>query len=133
MRWFIDLSTRAKMILCFGLMWLMLATIIVVAYGDIAAITRSARELHDVHYSIALALVELRANLNFNRSQILQMMIADSSEQASIEQDIKDRARLIDDTLAAPVKLDFDPRFQSRLGELIPGLFTTRRAIRRFP
>jgi methyl-accepting chemotaxis protein len=118
MKWFIDMSTRAKMILCVGIMWLLLAVIVFTAYKDIAGITRSDQNLHDVQYKIALDLVEIRANQNLNRAQVLEMMLtSDRSTQITIEQDIKDRSLLNDDILAALFKLDPDPRFQSRLIE----------------
>jgi methyl-accepting chemotaxis protein len=119
MKWFIDMSTRAKMVLCFGILWLMLAMMILTAYKDIAGMTRSARELHDVHYTIALDLVGLGSNQNFNRAQVLEMMVTpDKSLQATIEKNIQDRSKSIDDTLSELSMLNPDPKFQNRISEL---------------
>jgi methyl-accepting chemotaxis protein len=105
----------------------MLALMILTAYRDIAGMNRSARELHDVQYTIALDLVGLRANQNFNRAQVLEMMeTSDKSMQATIEKNIQDRGKLIDDTLTALLQLDSDPQFQNRLVELRDNLVPYR-------
>lgn len=127
MKWFIDMSTRAKMVLCFGILWLMLALMILTAYWDITGMVRSARELHDVQYTIALELVGLRSNQNFARAQVLEMMMtSDKSMQATIEKNIQDRKKLIDDTLVSLFKLDSSPQFQNRLVELRDNIGTYR-------
>ena len=65
MKFFINLSTRTKLIVGFGIIWLMLATIVVLAYRGNAENTESERVLHDVHFQSALALSELRAQSEF--------------------------------------------------------------------
>jgi methyl-accepting chemotaxis protein len=119
MKWFIDMSTRAKMVLCFGILWLMLAMMILTAFWDITGMVRSARELHDVQYTIALDLVGLRSNQNFNRAQVLEMMMtSDKSMQTTIEKNIQDRSKSIDDTLSELSMLNPDPKFQNGISEL---------------
>jgi methyl-accepting chemotaxis protein len=129
LKWFIDMSTRSKLILCFGIMWLLMTVIIGTTYKDIEGMARSAQGLHDFQYTIALDLVELRANQNFNRAQILEMMMtADKAIQAKIERDIQGRGVIIDDIISSLRKLNGDPSFQSRLAELREDIASYRQA-----
>jgi methyl-accepting chemotaxis protein len=97
----------------------MLAMMILTAFWDITGMVRSARELHDVQYTIALDLVGLRSNQNFNRAQVLEMMMtSDKSMQTTIEKNIQDRSKSIDDTLSELSMLNPDPKFQNGISEL---------------
>ena len=119
MKWFIDLSTRAKLVLSFGVMWLLLAVVILTAYKSITGVTRSEQAMHDVHFTIALELGELRSHQNYNRGQILEMMITtDKSAQEAIERNIKERGQQIDGIIEALFTLDTDSQFRTRLTEL---------------
>ena len=120
MKWFINLSTRAKLILGFGAMWLLLAIVIVAAYLSIAGITQSEKELGDVHFKIALDLRQLRSDQNFNRGRTLEMMLTTKrSDQERIAQEIRDRAKRIDESVKDLLKLDMDPQFQNQLKEIL--------------
>jgi methyl-accepting chemotaxis protein len=130
MKWFINLSTPIKLIIAFGAMWVLLAIVIVTAYQGIASITHSEQELHDVHFTIALELRELRSHQNYNRAQILEMMTTtDKSAQRTIEQDIKERGKQIDDILDTLSKLKAqDSQFQDRLTEMKDTMASYRKA-----
>src|SRR5665811_2163062 len=71
MKWFINLSTRTKLILGFGAMWLLLGVVIVTAYVGITEVTQSEQELHDIHFADALNLRQLRADQNYQQEMIL--------------------------------------------------------------
>ncbi|MHB8091267.1 MAG: HAMP domain-containing methyl-accepting chemotaxis protein [Syntrophales bacterium] len=119
MKWFINLSTRAKLILGFGAMWLLLAIVIVTAYLSITGISQSEKELHEVNYSKALDLRQLRAHINLQHGQILEMMVTtDKSRWKTNEQLIHERAQQIDEIVERLLKTDLDPECQKRLKEI---------------
>src|SRR5450631_19345 len=97
MKWFLNLSTRAKIIISFGLMFLLLAIIIVTALANIMWISDSQRELVHSNFQPALDLVEIRADQNRTRASFVEMMLTtDKSKQQVLVQDIKDRSTDID-------------------------------------
>lgn len=120
MKWFNNLSTQTKLILAFGVMWLLMAVVVITAYRSITVITQSAREMNDVHFKISDDLSELRANTNFTRAQILEMIMeTDKSVQKGIERKIKEDTDKDDAILDALPKLNImDSHFQSQLDEL---------------
>jgi methyl-accepting chemotaxis protein len=119
MKYFINLSTRAKLVFGFGLMWLLLAFVILIAYRGITGITQSEKKLNDVHFQIALELRELRSHQNFNRGQMLEMMLSTrNSDREKIELIINERSQAINAIIEKLLKLDPDSQFQSRLNEL---------------
>ena len=116
MKWFINLSTRAKLILGFGVMWLLLAVVGFTAYMNITGILQSEKYLRDVDFEIALQLRQLRSHQNFNRAQILNMLLTPKkSDQEAIEKTIADRVQQIDTIIKKLGALDPDPVFQSKL------------------
>ena len=119
MKWFINLPMRMKLILGFGAMWLLLASVILTAYVNISGIARSSRMLHDKQYTIALELLGFRSNQNFNRAQILEMMmVPDKPAQEKIVATINERLLLMDDEIKTVTSLNPDPRFQDRVAEM---------------
>ncbi|MFA6504949.1 MAG: methyl-accepting chemotaxis protein [Treponemataceae bacterium] len=119
MKWFMNLSTRMKLILSFGAMWMLLAAVILTAFTNISGIARSSQSLHNKEYTIALELCDFRSNQNFNRAQILEMMlVADKAGQEKIVETIKERLLLMDETLKMVSLLNSDHRFQDRIVEL---------------
>jgi methyl-accepting chemotaxis protein len=114
-----NLSTRAKLILSFGAMGLLLAVVIVAAYVSLARITQSEKKLHEVYSTEAIQLRQLQSQQNFNRAQILNMMLTtDKSQQQAIEQDIRERAQENDTIIEELLQLSPDPEHQSALQEL---------------
>ncbi|NOU16944.1 MAG: methyl-accepting chemotaxis protein [Bacteroidales bacterium] len=119
MKYFINLSTRAKLLFSFGLIWLMFLVVIVIAYIGLQNITQSEKNLYEVNFQIALELRELRSHQNFNRAAILDMMLTQNkSEQLALEGIINERGQAINDIIEALFKLDADLQFQSHLKEL---------------
>lgn len=119
MKWFNNLSMRIKLILGFGLMWLLLAIVSIIGYHGIIKLAETEKGLGDVHFPIAIGLVEVRSNLNYNRAAILEMMsTTDTAKRKQLEQTIENNALDIDSILQSISRLDPDPQFQSRLKEL---------------
>jgi len=119
MKYFNNLSTRVKLLFSFGIIWLMLLAVIVIAYQGIQGIAQSEKELHKINYQVALDLRELRSHQNFNRAAMLDMILTRKKpEQLAIEKIINDRAEDINDLVEEISRLEPDPLFQARLKEL---------------
>jgi methyl-accepting chemotaxis protein len=119
MNWFINLSTRVKLIIGFGIIWLLLAVVILIAYRNITVIAGSGQEMHDVQFTVALELIQLRSNQNYNRSQMLEMMLTtDKSKIKKIEEDITQRGQQIDESIENLLKLKLEDSYMTLLTEL---------------
>lgn len=119
MKFFTNLSTRAKLFLSFGIIWCMFLIIIIFAYRGITDITASEKKLHDVNYEISFQMHDLMANQNFNRAAILDMILTnDVSTQLELEKTIKENIEIINTSVENLTLLYTDPLFQSQLKEL---------------
>lgn len=129
MKWFLDISTRAKIIISFGLMFILMAIIIVTALSNIMSISASQRELVQMNFQPALDLVEIRADQNRTRASFVEMMLTtDKSKQQSLVQDIKDRSADIDKNIKELLEnKKGDQPFLTKFQELV----TTREAYRK--
>ena len=128
MNYFMNFSTRAKLLFSFGLIWVMLLIVIITAYRGLSDITQSEKELHDVNFLIALELRELRSHQNFNRAAMLDMMMTkNKTEQVALEGVINERGQAINIIIEKLSKLDKDPQFQIRLKELKNEIDTYRK------
>lgn len=120
MNWFLNLSTRSKIISSFGLMFVLMAVVIVTAFTSIRAISESQRELTLAAFPSALNMVEIRSAQNRARAQVLEMMMSsDRSRQKALEQDIRDRSAEIDQKNKELMELKKNDReFLEKLKEL---------------
>ncbi|MDP3583015.1 MAG: methyl-accepting chemotaxis protein [Ignavibacteria bacterium] len=127
MKYFINLSTRTKLLFSFGLILLMLIIVIIIAYNGIRDIAQSGKDLHDVQFTIDNELSDLRAHQNFNRAEILGMMqTRDKSEQLAIEKTINEKVQEISKIVESLRKLNVDLVFQNQLKELDENLTAYR-------
>src|SRR3990172_6937691 len=100
MNWFKNLKTGAKLSLGFGLMMVFLTITIVTAYTAITAIRDSQQRLFEQEFAGVVDMVELRADLNRQRAQTLEMTITPNrSELEALARDIRSRTKEIDDSL----------------------------------
>ena len=100
MKWFLDLSTRAKLFLGFGLMVLSLAAVTITAYTGITALQQSQKRLYDEAFANATDLLTVRSNVNGARTSVLMMILVTArSDQELWERDVLDRSRQIGDAL----------------------------------
>ncbi|HBA88567.1 MAG TPA: chemotaxis protein [Geobacter sp.] len=121
MQWFLNLSTKSKIICCFSFMFVLIAIVIVTAYLGITATTQSQKDLFHENYTVSLDLVELRSDQNRARAQLLEMMMTgDRSKQQALDRDIRERSGDIDKLLKelAAAQKD-DQRFMADLQELV--------------
>jgi methyl-accepting chemotaxis protein len=129
MKWFLNLTTRAKIIFSCGSMFILLAIIIVTALSNIVSISDSQRELVQMNFQPALDLVEIRADQNRTRASFVEMMLTtDKSKQQSLVQDIRDRSADIDKNIKELLdNKKGDQPFLTKFQELV----TTRDAYRK--
>jgi len=96
MKWFLDLKTRGKLFVGFGLMLVFLATVIVAAYLGITAIQASQKRLYQKEFANAVDLLNIRSDENGMRVALLSMMVAAKrSDQDGWHQDIQQRGKEI--------------------------------------
>ncbi|MFI3156814.1 MAG: PAS domain S-box protein [Methylococcaceae bacterium] len=96
----LNLTTRIKLILSFGLMILLLAGVIAAAYQDIDSIQASQRRLYNTDFVNAADLAEIRALESNMQAQLLTMMLTDSlTEREERHNDLKQRRQRVRELL----------------------------------
>ncbi|MEO6666724.1 MAG: methyl-accepting chemotaxis protein, partial [Nitrospiria bacterium] len=120
MKWFLDLTTRAKLFIGFGVMVLFLAIVIVTAYTGITAVQESQKRLYTEEFANAVDLLSLRNYQNRVRASLLTMLtVAGRSDQEMWHQDIKDRTQeIVEFQQRLFERGRNDPPFLRRLEEL---------------
>ena len=121
MQWFLNLSTKAKIVCCFCLMFTLIIIVIWTAYVGITATTRSQQELFQKNYKASLDIVEQRADQNRMRAQLLAMMTtSDGSRQQVLERDIRQHFEDINSNLKdLAVAQKDDQTFMAGLQEIV--------------
>jgi len=100
MNWFKNLKTGNKLLLGFGMMVVLLAMVMAIAYHAIATIRDSQQRLFDQEFVGVVNMVEFRADLNRQRARMLTMMFTtDRTRQEALVQDIHSRVKEIDQSL----------------------------------
>jgi Four helix bundle sensory module for signal transduction len=100
MNWFLDLTTRTKLFLSFGVMIVLLAMVMITAYRGITAIETSQKNLYAQEFANAVDLKDIRANQNGMRAALLAMLLVPKrSDQEARHQETKDRAKENDETM----------------------------------
>ncbi|MHB8836965.1 MAG: methyl-accepting chemotaxis protein [Candidatus Methylomirabilia bacterium] len=128
MKWFVDLAIRTKVLIGFGVMWLFLAAVTVVAYRGLEGIRLSELELHDNNFQVALELRAFRANQNFTRAKILEMMLApEKASKEKLEAEIRAGGKEQDALLENLLKIAPDPQCQAAYRQLQELLAAYRR------
>jgi methyl-accepting chemotaxis protein len=120
MKWFVNLSTRNKLLCGFGLIVLFLASVVIVAYGGIKAIQEGYKAIIKEDVEVVTNLLEFRVELNRQRVAMLKMMMStDRKEQESLEKDVRQAAKLKDESLNNFAKIGGkDPQFIKNLEEI---------------
>ena len=101
MKWFVDLNTRSKLVLGFGLLFIILSGVILIGYSSFTNLQKSQSDLFQRDFQGSVKLVQLRADQNRNRADILEMMMTtDKGKLQSLEEDIRSRAKEMDELVA---------------------------------
>ncbi|MHB9072280.1 MAG: methyl-accepting chemotaxis protein [Desulfobaccales bacterium] len=107
MKWFVNLSTRNKLLSGFGLIVLFLFLVVVVAYRGITSSQEVYKTLLKEEIGVVANLVEYRANMNRQRLDMLRMVsTSDKNEQQMIENEVKKSTKANDQILEKLTRLD---------------------------
>lgn len=120
MKWFLDLSMRSKLFVCFGLILALMAWVIATAYSGISSIQESQDRLTQEDFANVRDLANLRALQNRIRAEILEAQLTKkSSEQGILLKDVAERAKQIDLIMAGlPARARNDPKRLAKIEEL---------------
>jgi methyl-accepting chemotaxis protein len=102
-----DLSTNAKLSVGFGILLVLLAGVVITAYAGLTRIAQTELELRDIHSAEVIHLEQLRSLQNYNRAEILEMMLANNlADQQAGEKIIQENARQINNIVEVLATLD---------------------------
>lgn len=120
MKWFLNLATRNKLFLGFGLMFAFLATVIAAAYWGITSIQASQQRLYQREFANAIDLLNLRSDENAARAAVLSIMIASTpAERNAWAQKTNTRSEEIATGIRQLLERNGDdPRVAGRIKEL---------------
>lgn len=94
MKWFLNLGTRSKLVIGFGLVIACLVGVIVTAYMGVAAIRASQQNLYQYEFANSQDMTNLRLHQNGIRAALLSMMlVTEKTKQQAWQQDIQERSR----------------------------------------
>ena len=91
-RTFLNLQTRWKLFLSFGLLFLFLGAVVVTAYSGLSIIQDSQQRLYGVDVANENDFAEFRSNVNAERAAMLTLLMTPSIEHYSPLLDLKDLA-----------------------------------------
>lgn len=89
MQFFMDLSTRAKLLFGFGLLVLLMATVSALAYRDTESLKASQQALFRDDLAVAFDLMSMRNAINRERVALLSLAVADAPEQPKLLQQLE--------------------------------------------
>ena len=121
MKWFLDRKTKTKLFFGFGLMVLLLLTVIATAYVGISNIGKSQAELFHKDFMVSTELIQIRSEQNRNRAQLLEMMmVKDRARQQALQRDVAERAKEVDEALGTiSVALKDQPQELKKFEEMV--------------
>jgi len=120
MKWFLDLSMRNKLFVCFGLMFALMTWVIATAYTGISAIRESQDRLYQEDFANERDLLALRVNYNGMRALMLEaQMLSKRAEQEPLLAQAAERSKQIDRIIASLLeRAKHVPNRLARLEEL---------------
>ena len=121
MKWFVNLATRIKLFLSFGVMVVLLLVVIITAYNGLATLDKSQDALFRNDFLPSIELMKLRSAQNRAHAQLLEMiMTKDRVKQQALEKDIRERSRDVDAGLKLfSDSLQGDPLETKKFEELV--------------
>ncbi len=120
MKWFLDLTMRGKLFVCFGVMFVLFAAVIATAYSGIAAILQSQDRLYKEDFANVRDLMALRANQNQMRALMLEVqLLTRRAEQDPLLAQATERSKQVDQILLGLMeRAKSNPGRLARLEEL---------------
>lgn len=100
MSWFLNLKTKTKLFIGFGLLIVMMIAVVDMAYQEIGAMRVAQQQLYDRDFSDAVDLASIRAFGNGMRADMLTMMLfTKRSDQEAWHSSVKDRTREMNEAM----------------------------------
>ncbi|MBI1988571.1 MAG: methyl-accepting chemotaxis protein [Betaproteobacteria bacterium] len=97
MKWFLDLTMRGKLFVCFGLIFVLMTWVIATAYTGVTAIRESQDRLHKEDFANVRDLMALRAYQNEIRALMLEVqLLSKRTEQDPLLAQAAERSKQID-------------------------------------
>ena len=120
MKWFLDLTTRNKLFVGFGLIFVLIAWVIASAYTGIDTIRKSQERLYNEDFANVRDLLTLRAFQNQTRALVLEaLLLSKRAEQDPLLAQAAERSQQIDGLiLSLLARAKNDPGQLPRLEEL---------------
>ena len=120
MKWFLDLTMRGKLFVCFGLILALMAWVIATGYTGIAAIQESQTRLYQDDLADVRDLLALRVNYNGVRVLMLEaQLLSKRAEQDPLLAQAAERSKQIDRIIAGLLaRAKNEPGQLSRLEDL---------------
>ena len=117
MQWFINLSTRTKLFLSFGLMLVFLAIVTVTAYLTLMRLQESQEKLSGENFTFALDILEVRMIQAELRAEVISILnTKDKAKQEKSLQQVLERVKDIEALMETLLKLG-----EQRPGSGTPG------------
>jgi methyl-accepting chemotaxis protein len=136
MQWFVNLTTRNKLFLGFGLIILFMIMIIIESYTTISAMQMSQQHIYEKEFSTEIDLKDIRSNQNAIKANLLAMMLAQDNEALQVfEQDIEARDQENTDKLAVLMENRDNPEIVQQLEQFqtVRAVFTRTRSTQIIP
>ena len=128
MKYLINLSTRAKLLFSFGLIWIMFFVVIVIAYIGLQNITQSEKKLLDIQVQVTLDLKDLSIHQNKQAMRMLEMMlVTDNSTRETKKNEVIESSKSVDEILQRLNKNDLDTQVRQKLQEFKDTLLQFRK------
>jgi methyl-accepting chemotaxis protein len=120
MAWFLNISTKGKLFIGFGMLIALLGGVSIISYRGISTIEQSQKAVFKGNFADSVDVGILVSDLAEVRALLLEMVLTSkASEQQSYLQSIKDRSRDADETMQRlRERNQDDPKFSERLAEL---------------
>lgn len=120
MKWFLNLSTRSKLFLGFGVMIIFVGTVIATGYFAISGLQVSQQALYQKDFANLRDMTNLRSFQSQMRAEMLEAQIINTpSERKRLLKDAAEYSRQIEEIMAVLLdRANNDPTLLSRLEEL---------------
>lgn len=119
MQWFINLSTRAKLFVSFGVVIAFLALVIITSYRGLSQIMHLQLGIYQSEFPDSVDIQRLKSNENAVRADVLTMLLVPRAEKERWHKDIKDRSERIDQIMQKLIERNRDePQILPKLEEI---------------
>ncbi|MHB8743449.1 MAG: methyl-accepting chemotaxis protein [Sulfuricaulis sp.] len=120
MKWFFDITTRAKLFLGFGVMVVLLAVMVATAYNSINAMQRTQKGLYEDDFTVVMDLNALRSNIIGIRAALLYMtLLSERADMEPVHQEIRERSQVLNTVMQRLLtRTQNDSRLHGRIEEI---------------